>query len=48
MIVTVGGALGAGKSVVSKLVAEKLNLMHQSNGDFMREIAKNHKMTLMK
>ena len=47
MIITISGKAGSGKSTVAKLVAKKLKLKHYSSGDFMREIAKEHNMTLL-
>ena len=47
MIITISGRPGSGKSTVSKIVANKLNLKHYSTGDFMRDIAKNKNMTLL-
>ena len=47
MIITIAGKAGSGKSTVAKIVAEKLKLKHYSSGDFMREIAKEHNMTLL-
>ena len=47
MIITISGIAGSGKSTVAKLLAKKLNYKHYSIGDFMREIAKQRKTTLL-
>jgi predicted cytidylate kinase len=47
MIITISGIAGSGKSTVAKLLAKKLNYKHYSTGDFMREIAKQRKLTLL-
>ena len=47
MIITISGIAGSGKSTVAKLLAKKLNYKHYSVGDFMREIAKERKLTLL-
>ena len=47
MIITISGIAGSGKSTVAKLLAKKLNYKHYSIGDFMRQIAKERKLTLL-
>jgi len=47
MIITISGIAGSGKSTVAKLLAKELNYKHHSIGDFMREIAKKHNLTLL-
>lgn len=47
MIITISGDAGSGKSTVAELVARKLKVRHYSVGDFMRQIAKKRKMTLL-
>jgi len=47
MIITISGDAGAGKSTAAGLVAGKLGYRHYSVGDFMREIAKKRKLTLL-
>ncbi|MFC1697185.1 (d)CMP kinase [Nanoarchaeota archaeon] len=47
MIITINGDAGSGKSTVAKLIASKLELKHYSNGDFMREIARERGITLL-
>ncbi len=47
MIITISGDAGSGKSTVAELVAKKLKFRHYSVGDFMRQIAKKRKMTLL-
>ncbi|MBR9690782.1 AAA family ATPase [Candidatus Woesearchaeota archaeon] len=46
MIITISGALGAGKSTVAKFVADSLKIRHHSTGDLMRDIALEHDMNL--
>lgn len=46
MRVTISGEAGSGKSVVGKLVAEKLGLKHYSMGDMMKRMAAEKGMTL--
>ncbi|MBS3176670.1 nucleoside monophosphate kinase [Candidatus Woesearchaeota archaeon] len=46
MIITIAGTPGSGKSTVAKLLAKQLKLKHYSAGDFMREIAKERKISL--
>jgi cytidylate kinase len=45
-IITIAGANGGGKSSTAKKIAEELNYKHFSSGDFMRQIAKEHNITL--
>ncbi len=40
MIITITGDAGSGKSTAAKLLAKKLNMKHYSNGDIMRQMAK--------
>ncbi len=47
MIITISGDAGSGKSTVAGLVAKKLRFRHYSVGDFMRQIAKKRKLTLL-
>jgi len=47
MIITLGGTPGSGKSTVGKLLAKKLEYKHYSNGDFMREMAEERKISLL-
>lgn len=47
MIITIAGDAGSGKSSVAELVAEKLKFRHYSVGDFMREIARKRKISLL-
>lgn len=45
--ITISGALGSGKSTIAKALAKKLNYKHYSSGDFMREMAKERKISLI-
>ncbi len=47
MIKTIIGVAGSGKSTVAKLLAKKLRYKHYSIGDFMREMAKERKVSLL-
>jgi cytidylate kinase len=47
MIISLGGKPGAGKSVVARLLAQKLKFKHYSSGDFTREIAKQKGITVL-
>ncbi len=47
MIITISGDAGSGKSTVAELVARRLKFRHYSVGDFMRQIAKKRKLTLL-
>ena len=47
MIITISGRAGSGKSTIAKLVAKKLGLKHFSSGDFMRQMAKEKKISLL-
>lgn len=47
MIITISGDAGSGKSTVAELVAKKLKFRHYSVGDFMRQVAKKRKLTLL-
>lgn len=46
MIVTVSGLPGSGKSTIAKLVAEKLGFENYSVGDFQRQLAKEHGLSI--
>jgi len=46
MKITVSGTPGSGKSSVSKLLAKELGYRHYSMGDFQRELAKEHNLTI--
>jgi len=46
MIITISSLPGSGKSTVAKLVAKKLGFKHYSTGDFQRELAKEHCLTI--
>jgi CMP/dCMP kinase len=48
MIITIGGAPGAGKTCVSKLLCEKLGYKHYYMGQIMRDLAKERGMSLNK
>ncbi len=48
MIISLSGKPGAGKSVVAKLLAQKLNFKHYSSGDFTRKIAEKKGITILK
>lgn len=47
MIITISGDAGSGKSTVAGIVARKLKFRHYSVGDFMRQIARKRKLTLL-
>jgi CMP/dCMP kinase len=47
MIISVTGMPGAGKSTISKMLAEKLSLKRYYHGQIIRDIAKTKKMTLL-
>ncbi len=47
MIITISGKPGSGKSTVAKRLAKRLGYRHYSVGDFMREIAKEKKISLL-
>ena len=46
MNITIGGLPGSGKSTVSKILAQKLNLNYLNAGDIFRNLAKKKGMTL--
>jgi len=48
MIITISGVAGSGKSTVAELVAKKLKFKHYSSGDFMRQMAKEKGISLLK
>ncbi len=45
-IITIAGSNGSGKSSTARGVAKELGFKHFSSGDFMRQIAKEKKVTL--
>lgn len=45
-IITIAGKLGSGKSSTAKAVAKRLGYTHYSTGDFAREVAKEHGLTI--
>jgi cytidylate kinase len=47
MKITISGTPGSGKSTVAKQVAQELELRHFSSGDFMRDMAKERKISLL-
>ena len=47
MIISISGKAGSGKSTIARLLSKKLGLKHYSSGDFMRDIAKENKLTLL-
>ncbi len=47
MIITISGPPGSGKSTIAKALAKKLKLKHVSAGDFMREIAKEKRISVL-
>jgi cytidylate kinase len=46
MKITVSGKIGAGKTTISKALAEKLKLKYLSTGDVMRELAEEKGMSI--
>jgi len=48
MKITISGNLGSGKSTVAKMLAKELGYAHYSTGDFMRKMAEDRNMTLLK
>jgi CMP/dCMP kinase len=46
MIITIGGAVGSGKTTVAKAIARRFGLKHISAGEVFREMAKEKGMTL--
>ena len=46
MKITISGMPGSGKSTIAKEVAKRLGLKHYSAGDFQRELAKEHRMSI--
>ena len=46
MIITISSLPGSGKSTVAKLIAKRLWFEHYSTGDFQREFAKEHGLTI--
>ncbi len=47
LIITISGNIGAGKSTIASMLANRLGLKHYSTGDYMRQIAKKRGITLM-
>jgi cytidylate kinase len=47
MKITITGTAGSGKSIIAKTLAKKLGYKHLSMGDFQRELAKEHNMTIL-
>ena len=47
-IITIAGKLGSGKSSTAKMVAQILDYKHYSTGDFMRSIANERGISLIK
>jgi len=47
MIITISGTAGTGKSTVGKIIAKQLGMKHYSNGDFMRNMAEEKKISLL-
>jgi CMP/dCMP kinase len=47
MKITLSGTAGSGKSSVAKKIAEKLGYKHFSMGDFQRELALEHGLTIL-
>lgn len=46
MVISIGGAPGAGKSTVAKILAERIGVPRYSMGTLRREVAKNRGMTI--
>jgi len=46
MIITVSGLHGTGKSVIAKLMAERLGILYYSTGQAFRDLAKENNMSL--
>jgi len=46
-IITINGRAGSGKSTAARLLAKKLGYKHYSNGEFMREMAEERKISLL-
>ena len=47
MIITTQGQAGSGKSSISRLLAKRLHYRHYSVGDFRRQIARKHGLTII-
>lgn len=47
MKITISGAVGSGKSTITRILAKKLSYKHYSMGEFMREIAKKRNLSIM-
>ena len=45
-IITIAGDLASGKGTVAKILSEKLGFEIYSNGEYFRELAKKHNMTV--
>lgn len=48
MIITISGALGSGKTTVADLLARRLRMKRRSVGEFMRDMARERKVSLLK
>lgn len=46
MKITISGMPGSGKSTIAKEIAKSLGLKHYSAGDFQRELAKEHNLSI--
>lgn len=46
MIITIGGKIGAGKTTVARVLAEKLGIKHISAGEIFRKLAEERKMSI--
>lgn len=47
MIITISGSPGSGKSTIARRVAKKFGLNHYSSGDFMRQMARKKKISML-
>jgi CMP/dCMP kinase len=47
MKITISGAVGSGKSTISRILAKKLTYTHYSTGEMMRELAKKRNLSIM-
>jgi len=45
-IITIAGKLGSGKSTTAKRIIQELGYTHFSSGDFLRNVAESHGMTI--
>jgi len=46
MKISISGAVGSGKSTISRMLAKKLKYRHYSMGEFMREMAKKRNISI--